>query len=102
MKQSLNYRVLKIINDCIDQDNSEKGPITEEQVDDNLGELGVDSISFIKIIVMLEDEFECVITDSKLLFTEMDTVQKIIEVLNLSAKDSLLHTHTHHTTLLTF
>lgn len=83
MKQNLKYKVLKIINDCIEKDNLEKGLITEEQLNVNIGEYGVDSITFIKIIVMLENEFECEIPDSKILFTEMDTVQKIIEVLQM-------------------
>ena len=44
-------------------------------------DLGMDSITFVQIIVALEEEFECEIPDSKLLITEMNTIQKIVEVL---------------------
>ena len=41
----------------------------------------MDPISFIQIIVAWEEEFDCEIPDEKLLITEMDTVQKMIGVL---------------------
>lgn len=44
-------------------------------------DLGMDSITFIQIIVGLEEAFDCEIPDSKLLITEMNTAQKMIEVL---------------------
>lgn len=55
--------------------------ITSEKVTQNLSELGMESITFIQIIVALEEEFECEIPDSKLLITEMNTVEKIMNVL---------------------
>lgn len=67
--------VLEVVN------SAEKIEITTEQLDENLLELGMDSITFIQIIVALEERFECEIPDEKLLITEMDTVQKMIDVL---------------------
>ena len=58
-----------------------KFKITQEQVEDNLPNLGMDSITFIQIIVALEETFECEIPNEKILITEMNTVQKIIDVL---------------------
>lgn len=55
--------------------------ITCEQLDDNLPDLGMDSIKFIQIIVGLEEAFDCEFPDSKLIITEMDTVQKIMDIL---------------------
>lgn len=55
--------------------------ITKENIDENLIDLGMDSITFIQVIVALEEEFECEIPDEKLLITEMDTVKKIMDVL---------------------
>lgn len=75
MKKATKENVLEIINSVQDLE------ISEDQYDDNLLELGVDSIKFIQIIVSLEEEFECEIPDEKLLITEMDTVQKITGVL---------------------
>lgn len=68
-------RVLDVINAL---DNLE---ITTEQLEERLPDLGMDSIMFIQIIVGLEEAFDCEIPDSKLLITEMDTVQKMIDVL---------------------
>ena len=61
--------------------STEKFEITTEQLEENLPDLGMDSITFIQIIVALEERFECEIPDEKLLITEMDTVQKMIDVL---------------------
>lgn len=68
--------VLLVINS-----NIKEIELSQEQVTESLTELGMDSISFIQIIVALEEEFECEIPDEKLLITEMDTVQKMIDVL---------------------
>lgn len=67
--------ILNVIN------NSEKLDISEEQLDEKLPDLGMDSITFIQIIVGLEEVFDCEIPDSKLLISEMDTVQKMFNVL---------------------
>lgn len=61
--------------------STEEFKISSEQLEENLLDLGMDSITFIQIIVALEEEFECEIPDEKLLITEMDTVQKIIDAL---------------------
>lgn len=67
--------VLEVVN------STEKFKITANQLEENLPDLGMDSIAFIQIIVTLEERFECEIPDEKLLITEMDTVQKMIDVL---------------------
>lgn len=75
--------VLRVLNEVLnDQD------VTIEQVNDDLTKMGMDSIRFIQIIVSLEDAFNCEIPDSKLLITEMDTVQKMVDVLQELSKDS--------------
>lgn len=63
---------VKIIEDVIEINNT--------QLDDDLIELGVDSITFIRIIVELEELFKIEIPDEKLLITEMGTIRKIVEV----------------------
>ena len=55
--------------------------ISQEDINSNLTELGMDSIKFIQIIVAIEEAFDCEIPDSKLLIDQMDTVQKMINVL---------------------
>lgn len=75
MKTVTSEKVLMIVN------SAEGLEISMEQLNENLTDMGMDSITFIQIIVGLEEAFDCEIPDSKLLITEMDTVQKMINVL---------------------
>ena len=50
------------------------------QFDEDLNFIGIDSISFIQIVVALEDNFEIEIPDEKLMLEEMGTFNKIIMV----------------------
>lgn len=67
--------VLSVIND-----NLVDYTIGINNIDDDLTALGMDSIQFIKLIVTLEEEFEIEIPDEKLLISEMNTANKIINV----------------------
>ena len=84
MKEVTIEKIIKIINI-----NMEKSEITIEQAEDDLSTLGMDSITFIRIIVSFEEEFECEVPDSKLLLTEMNTVNKMYEVLTSIETDSV-------------
>ena len=75
MKEVTVENILSVINSL---DNIE---VSTEQLDESLPNLGMDSISFIQIVVGLEETFDCEIPDSKLLISEMDTVQKMLDVL---------------------
>lgn len=76
MKEITTAEVIEIFNSSIDN-----APINMDVLDKDLSELGVDSLLFIKIIVAIEEEFECEIPDEKLLISEMNTVNKIIGIL---------------------
>ena len=76
MKKATVEKVIEIINATI-----EKEEISYKNIDKKLSDMEIDSIAFIQIIVALEEGFECVIPDSKLLMSELDTVQKISDVL---------------------
>ena len=76
MKEITVEKVIEILNA-----NIENAEISEDKLDEDLSELGMDSLTFIKIIVALEEEFECEIPDSKLLIIEMNTANKIVQVL---------------------
>lgn len=71
-----NMTVIKILND-----NLPEASVSENNLDCDLVNMGMDSIRFIQIVVALEETFQCEIPDSKLLISEMDTAQKIIDVL---------------------
>ncbi len=75
MKEVTVEGILHVINSL---DNIE---VSIEQLDEYLPDLGMDSISFIQIVVGLEETFDCEIPDSKLLISEMDTVRKMFDVL---------------------
>lgn len=68
--------VLSIVNAHL-----KNGSLTVKNINDNLSELGMDSIAFIQMVVAIEEEFECEIPDSKLLLSEMNTVNKMMDVL---------------------
>ena len=82
MKEITKEKLLEIVNSVQDME------VTVDQCDDDLLELGLDSIKFIQIIVSLEETFECEIPDEKLLLTEMNSVNKILEVLKLAVSES--------------
>ncbi|CDE17912.1 putative uncharacterized protein [Eubacterium sp. CAG:841] len=82
MKEITKEEILEIVN-------SVQGvEVTINQCDDNLLELGLDSIKFIQIIVSLEETFECEIPDEKLLLTEMNSISKMLEVIQLAVSES--------------
>ncbi len=75
MKEVTAEKIIEVIN------ASEKINISTEQVNEELTEHGMDSMTFIQIVVGLEEEFDCEIPDSKLIMSEMNTVQKIFKLL---------------------
>lgn len=68
--------VLSIVNN-----NLEEIVVTPDQIDEDLAQLGVDSISFIRIVVWLEETFQCEIPETMLLLSEINTVRKMYEVM---------------------
>lgn len=76
MNEEMLEKVLSIINA-----NVENEELTSENINDNLMELGMDSIALIKIVVELEEQFDCEIPDSKLLLSELNTINKILQVI---------------------
>ncbi len=83
MKEVTIDKIVEILNA-----NIEHAEISEEKLDEDLSTLGMDSITFIKIIVAVEEEFECEIPDSQLLLGNMNTANKIRQVLKDIAPDA--------------
>ena len=67
--------IIEIIKKFVDID------INELDYDTDFLDFGMDSITFIKLIVKLEEEFKCEIPDSKLIITEMNSVRKVYDVI---------------------
>ena len=76
MKEIAIEKVIEILNA-----NIKNAKATEDKLDEDLSELGMDSITFIKIIVASGEEFECEVPDSNLLVGEKCTVNKVFHVL---------------------
>ena len=76
MKEIAVEKIIEILNE-----NIESVEISQNALNQDLCELGMDSITFIKIIVALEEKFECEVPDSKLVINEMNTANKILKVL---------------------
>ena len=53
----------------------------EISYDEDLSVMGMDSMEFVTIVVAHEEEFDCEIPDEKLLISELNTVNKIYEVI---------------------
>lgn len=82
MKEITKEKILEIANSVQDME------VTVDQCDDDLLELGLDSIKFIQIIVSLEEAFECEIPDEKLLLTEINSINKMLGVIQLAVSES--------------
>lgn len=65
-------QILKIINECI-----ENKTILNTQIDEDLSQLGIDSIEFIQMIVLFEEKFCCEFPDTKLVFSKLNTIKKL-------------------------
>lgn len=68
--------ILNIVNCNLDKVN-----ITMDEADADLSQFGLESISFINLIVGLEERFDCEIPDSLIVFSELNTINKIIDQL---------------------
>ena len=85
MIQSTIDLIISIIIKNIDIDN-----FSLEQADENLSEIGMDSIKFIQIVVALEDEFNIEIPDEYLITANMGTLRKMVEVVSVEINKNCL------------
>lgn len=74
--ENIQEKTLEIINNAI-----EAAEISVDHSGDDLSQLGMDSITFIRIVVAVEETFGIEVPDEYLLMTEMNTVDKIINVI---------------------
>lgn len=73
--ESVRQKILDIINSNIENVN-----LQFNQADEDLVDMGMDSIKFISIIVALEDNFEIEYPDDFLLIAQSNTVNKLASV----------------------
>jgi acyl carrier protein len=72
----LQLKILEIV-----KSNIEKEEIQTAELDTDLSTVGMDSITFIRIVVALEEAFEIEVPDDYLLMTEMNTIEKMTDVI---------------------
>ncbi len=77
---------LELIRTIIDCNVNLKKIINEVNNNDDLFALGMDSISSIKIVVALEEEFDFEFEDEKLSFETLHTINNILKYLNQRLK----------------
>lgn len=53
-------------------------------VDSEQSNIDIDSITFISVVIALEEAFKIVIPDEKLLITEMNTISKMKDVVSIA------------------
>ena len=68
--------------------NVEGIELDESNYEANLIDLGMDSMTFIQIIVEIEEQFEIEIPDEYLLYGKMETVNKMATVVWTIEKDT--------------
>lgn len=77
MRDDIIGKVLQILND-----NVENTELDAKQREEDLSTLGMDSITFIRVVVALEEKFDIEIPDEYLLLTEMNTISKMTDVIS--------------------
>ena len=77
-KEALLLQIKRIVQDILGVQ------LGTDQLEADLTELGMQSILFIQIVVALEEEFECEIPDSKLLMSDMNTLGKMVDTVELA------------------
>ena len=82
MKSTIAETVYQVLNNHLLEQ------IKTDNQDDDLTQYGMDSIIFIKIVVDLEDALQFELPDEKLLISEMDTMNKIICVIDTCLKSN--------------
>lgn len=78
MRENEKANVCMIICACLKELQIE---VSEAQHDSDLLSLGLNSIKFVQLILLLEDAFSCLLPDDKLFLSEMRTVNNIYEVI---------------------
>ena len=85
MKELSVKNIFEVLNNVIENLN-----ISEGEENEDLSKRGMDSLAFVEAVVTLEEEFGIEIPDSKLILSEMNTVNKIYAILNAIPREHIL------------
>lgn len=73
---SMAAKVSKIISSLL-----EENVLISDDYDRHISEYGIDSITFIWLVIKLEDEFNITVADEYLILSRMNTVNQICQIL---------------------
>jgi len=76
MKQVDISIIIEIVNKVLKNDS-----LTFDNINDDLTKFGMSSLEFVRLIVAIEEAFECEIPDSYLILFKMNTLNKIKTIL---------------------
>lgn len=76
MRNVNDEEILRVVNTVLEK------PLSQDQAEAELPTLGIDSITFIRVVVALEEAFDIEIPDEYLLITEMNTLSKMTDVIS--------------------
>jgi acyl carrier protein len=79
MAENIEELVRKIISANCDYEN-----VDEIDLDKNLQDLGINSVSFIKVVLAIEKQFDIEIDDENLIFEVFQTLRNIINYVRSS------------------
>jgi acyl carrier protein len=84
MMKDIEARIIQLVNSTIETE------LNSENMEDDLGQAGMDSIKFISIVVALEEAFEIEYPDECLLITQSNTLTKLVSIVScaLEKKDT--------------
>lgn len=68
--------VIQIVNEIVEEANVNGDVLTQD-----LREVGMDSIAFVKVIIEIEDRYDIEIPDKYLKIQDMNTIEKMVAVL---------------------
>lgn len=68
--------VIQIVNEIVEEANVNGDMLTQD-----LQEVGMDSIAFVKVIIEIEDRYDIEIPDKYLKIQDMNTIEKMVAVL---------------------
>ena len=76
MRNVNDEEILRVVNTVLEK------PLSQDQAEAELPTLGIDSITFIRVVVAVEEAFDIEIPDEYLLITEMNTLSKMTDVIS--------------------
>lgn len=78
----------KVLRDILSKYISLEKPIEEVQVDDELEKIGVDSISFMKMVVAIELAYDFEFEDEDLIVDNFQTLDNVIQYISKRTKEA--------------